>query len=202
MKYGKVTLGQVEAIINKLGGMEGVRRLLADELTVVEIKKQAFAIWKTIQLGTGLNTADAFRGALNSGGLLIGSWADDLLSRPAFKKSVATRKTECDLVVVSVADLGFKNGATREQIYNRAQELGLELCPAEVGPQLRLQYKDQPAGEWLLIGMEPITVSDGELSVFDVGRDDDGHLWLNGSFGLPGFFGSGDDRWVFVRPRK
>ncbi len=29
MKYGELTLGQIEAIVNKLGGMDGVRRLLS-----------------------------------------------------------------------------------------------------------------------------------------------------------------------------
>lgn len=34
MKYGKLTLGQIEAIVNKLGGEEGVDLLLADELVI------------------------------------------------------------------------------------------------------------------------------------------------------------------------
>lgn len=36
MKYGELTLGQVEAIANKLGGMNGIDRFLAGELVVVE----------------------------------------------------------------------------------------------------------------------------------------------------------------------
>ncbi|MEK7642999.1 MAG: hypothetical protein AAB372_00920 [Patescibacteria group bacterium] len=37
MKYGELDLGQVEAIVNKLGGMEGVHRLLSGraEVTIV-----------------------------------------------------------------------------------------------------------------------------------------------------------------------
>lgn len=38
MKYGELNLGQVEAVVNKLGGMDGVRRLLANELVVTEQK--------------------------------------------------------------------------------------------------------------------------------------------------------------------
>ncbi len=34
MKYGKLTFGQMEAIVNKLGGMEGVQLLLQGELIV------------------------------------------------------------------------------------------------------------------------------------------------------------------------
>ena len=34
MKYGELTLGQVEAIVNKLGGMDRVYELLRDNLTV------------------------------------------------------------------------------------------------------------------------------------------------------------------------
>lgn len=39
MKYGNLTLGQVEAIANKLGGEEGVKRFLAGELVVKEVEK-------------------------------------------------------------------------------------------------------------------------------------------------------------------
>ena len=38
MKYGKLTLGQVEAVVNKLGGMEGVKRFLSGE-TVIQVAK-------------------------------------------------------------------------------------------------------------------------------------------------------------------
>ena len=151
MKYGNVTMGQVEAVINKLGGEDGMKRFLSGELVVKEIERK-FNVWKTINLGTGLKTTDDFRKALKGRGFNIGNWADDILGKPAF--TAAAEATEVDLVKVTVAELGFKKGARRDQIYERAKELGLELCAPEVGPQLRLQYQDQPNGEWLLIGME------------------------------------------------
>ena len=60
--------------------------------------------------------------------------------------------------------LGFPNGATLKEIYAKAKDLGLELCPAEVGPLLRLNYPDQPNGEYLRIAMETINDSDGRAS--------------------------------------
>ena len=34
MKYGNLNLGQIEVIVNKLGGMENVERLLRDEVII------------------------------------------------------------------------------------------------------------------------------------------------------------------------
>jgi len=158
-----------------------------------------FEIWKTIKLGTGLKTADDFRKAIKNGGMKISNWADDILGKSGF--TVITGETEVDLIKVTVAELGFKEGARRDQIYERAKELGLELCPPEVGPQLRMQYRDQPNGEWILIGMEPIRDSDGVLFVFDVVRSGSG-LWLYGHYDYPGCVWHADGQWVFVRSRK
>ncbi len=109
----------------------------------------------------------------------------------------AAKEIEIDLVVATVAELGFENGAKRSEIYTRAKELGLELCPPEVGPQLRLQYRDQPMNERLLIGMELIADSDGNFRMFNVEHDDGGR-WLDGRHGHPDHFWRGDDRWVFL----
>lgn len=158
-----------------------------------------FSVWKTVTLGTGLLTADPFRQAITQVRNRISDWADRTLGRPAF--TVATQEIELDLVNVSALELGFTQSTTRREIYARAIERGLELCPAEVGPQLRLQYQDQPLHEWLLVGMEPIADAVGFLNVFYVGHYEDG-LWLCRHSGHPDSVCSPDTRWVFVRPRK
>ena len=158
------------------------------------------AAQRYIKLGTGQKDADGFRKALKTAKCGIGDWANDIIGKPAF--TVATEEIEVDLVIVTVEELGFKDGAKRSDIYKRAIELGLQLCPNEVGPQLRLQYMDQPKGQWLLIGMEPITDSDGNLRVFGVERNDVGKLWLYANYGSPVYVWDGSHRWVFLRPRK
>jgi len=196
MKYNNWTLGQIEAVFNKLGGDEGVRLFLAGELMVKPVDRN-WSTWKTIRLGTnGLKTADDFRKSLKDNGFSIGDHANDILGKPAF--TVAAEEIELDLVVASVAEIGFKDGATREQIYARAKEHGLDLCPAEVGPQLRLQYKDQPNGEWLIVAMEPIAGSVGYLQLFYVERDDSA-LWLYSFSDRPVHVWGSDARFVFSR---
>ena len=196
MKYNELNLGQIEALVNKLGGMDGVQRFLSGEL-IVSTAVKVWKTWRTLKLGTGLKTAADFRKALKTADCNIGEWGNNILGQPAF--TVADKETEVELVIASGTDLGFKGSATRADIYKRAQELGLDLCPNEVGPQLRLQYTDQPNGEWLLIAMEPITGSDGDLVVFRVSRDDDGEQWLLGRYGRPDIVWLAGNRWVFLR---
>ncbi len=155
----------------------------------------SFPAWKTIKLGIH-KSADEYRKAIKANGFKIGDWANDILGKSAF--TVSSDEIEVELVRMTVAELGFKSGATRKNIYERALELGLKLCPNEVGPALRLQYKDQPMNEWLLIAMEPITDSDGGLSVFEAERRSGG-LWLYGTSALPDFFWNADSQWVFLR---
>ena len=153
-------------------------------------------IFKTINLGTGLKTADDFRKSLWDSGNKVSSEANGILGNSAF--TVAVKKIKIDLAIKSVDELGFKDGATRQKIYGRANELGLDLCPAEVGPQLRLQYKDQPEEEHLIVAMNPIADSDGALELFLVERDDSG-LWLDSYYDFPGYIWYAAIRCVFAR---
>jgi hypothetical protein len=110
--------------------------------------------WKTIKLGVH-KTAGEYLQALKRVRYHISDWVNDILGEAEF--TCATKETDVDLVVLSVAELGFKDGAKHSEICVRALKMGLLLCPVEVGPALRLTYKDQPRGEWLIIAMNPIS---------------------------------------------
>ncbi|MFA6552749.1 MAG: hypothetical protein WCT19_04615 [Candidatus Paceibacterota bacterium] len=133
-----------------------------------------FPIYKSIKLGTGLYTPSHFREALEIAGCKNSEWSTLTMDQNEFH--ILSQKLEIDLVNVSPEDLGLlprgENDPLRNRhIYEKGLELGLELCPAEVGPQLRLQYLDQPEGELLLIAMKPIYVcSRGRYRAFVVGK--------------------------------
>ena len=128
----------------------------------------------------------------------ISDYAQDMLKSKDFaylKKSEGVQ-----LIRISVADLGFDRGATTDQVYGRAQSLGLELCPAEVGPHYRLKYIDQPLNEWFWIAMKQITDRNGNPGVFNLERNEDG-LWLNNNWAKPENRWNSDYKFVF-RLRK
>ncbi len=198
MKYAKLDLGTIEAVINKLGGMEGVERFLRDEL-VVKMPERVWKTWMTVKLGT-LKNVEEIRQALKAGENNIGDWANDILGKPAF--TVSETEQDVELVNISVEELGFKQGACYADICKRASELGLDLCPAEVGPQLRLQYKDQPKGTYVVVAMNAIIASDGDLIVFGVGSYDGSDQYLDADFGYAGYVWVAHSRFVFLRRKS
>jgi len=118
-------------------------------------------VWRTVKLGIGLRTQD-FVHAIEQAGCPLGFRMKNILSKPVFESS--NKEIELNLVRVSANDLGFKDDGRqsnnpnikRVDIYKRALEFDLQLCPPEVGLQLRLQYDDQPPKEKLWVAMNPI----------------------------------------------
>ena len=169
-------------------------------------------IWKTITVG-GSKGVNAIRAAIEAApcSIWFSEEADEILGRPAFPFIKAP--VELDLVVLSVSELGFGNPASSDDaelgasvqvslhdIYVRAISLGFELCPAEVGPALRLDYLDQPLGEFLHIAMKPVARYTGELVNFVVGGGGLGLLLVGGN-GDPDVIQPGVVSFVFVRPK-
>lgn len=155
-----------------------------------------FPTWKTISIGNFTNVQEIKKALLDSG-FRIGSWADDVLKSSNFTLSTIERKI--DLVRITPKDLGFSNGAYRKDIYKRALEVGLKLCPLEVGPQLRLQYLDQPKLESLQIGMEPQVDSEGHESEFRVVYGGDNFIWLVGDHKHPNDFWAPEEYFIFMK---
>jgi len=130
----------------------------------LDLSTQApFRTWRTTTIGSykGVNT---YRDALDAAKIKIGDAADEILGRPAFP--YAREKTVVELTVVSAAELGVESDeSSLSDVYERARQVGLNLCPAEVGPQLRLDYHNQPLGEALDIAMEPVATYSGDLTI-------------------------------------
>jgi len=154
-------------------------------------------VWKTISLGAHAGTRALFA-ALDAADVHIGDAAEEVLHRPAF--TVSKMKIDVQLVRMSIAELGLgADGAALPQVNARAARLGLEPCPPEVAPILRLVYRDQPLGYSLHIAMRPIVTYGGDLinlSLFNGGAG----LLLVGFDGRPDHVMPAETVFVFVRP--
>lgn len=154
-------------------------------------------IWRTITLGAHTGV-EAYRDALDAAGIKVGVSADEILGRPAFAYATMTREVE--LAIISVAELGLDaEVSSQSEVYARAQRIGLELCPAEVGPRLRLDYRDQPLGEALDVAMEPVATYSGEPTILALVNFGSG-LALIGSDGRSDAMVPRSRRFVFALP--
>lgn len=126
--------------------------------------------------------------ALRSRGVLLNAHAETLLAHGVFERHEPEMIT---VVVRSVGDLGRHAGATLPEVFAAARRHGLELCPPDTGPYLRLAMSSQANApdSVLSAGRSPagaIKVASERLSddvEFPTGlylRVVDGQQWLRG----------------------
>ena len=128
-------------------------------------------------------------------GYRISDYAKHMLNSKDFTTS--KKPEQIKTVRLKVRDLFSDNFLhTTDDIYKKAEEMGLELCPAEVGPQYRLQYTNQPMNEWFRIAMKQISDSDRDPHVFGLERTSDG-VWLHDGWAKPARKWDPDDEFVF-----
>lgn len=143
-----------------------------------------------LETDPSINSPEKAEEKLKEKNIYITDWAKDILHKTEFSE-----KGEIyELVQFTVEQLGFPNGATTDEIYTKAKEIGLSLCPAEVVPHLRLVYKGK---DWKRIAMNQIPDHDGDPHVFDL-RAAGAGLELGGSRARSGDGLFPDTRFVFL----
>jgi hypothetical protein len=161
---------------------------------------------RTVSVG-GLTKA-ALIHELKRNNISMNEYAESLFASDCF----TTSETRYPLTTVelTVRNLGFRAGATTPAIYARAGQLGLGLCPLELGPHLRLQYRDQPEGYWRKPS-RPSQAPFGSITIASQKPAADepangfylrrikGVLWLRGYCCGPEHVWDADDHFVFVR---
>jgi hypothetical protein len=156
-------------------------------------------VWKTITIGT-FPDSFALTGALEAEGCSIAGLAEEIFARPAF--TVSSAQTNVELFAVTAAELGFETDTvTLDAIYARARQLGFGLAAAEIAPQLRLQYLDQPMGEFLIIGMQPIKTWRGDPIILTVANGGAGLILLDQDGGADARV-SVTSRFLFMRSNE
>jgi hypothetical protein len=160
-------------------------------------------VWRTIKLGPEIKVVEDFYRKLQGVKVKIDGSARDIMDQPVFAESInrANPEEECDLVLLTTAQLtGKKVAVATDEVFVGAQRLGLQKCPAWMGPKLRSECLNRPHYGWIHVGMEPIISSDGK-SILSLEHDGSGP----GLYSNPGDYltlWGPRELWVFVRPRK
>ncbi len=102
--------------------------------------------------------------ALKENDVFLSNYGRDILYKTKFGKKSKTYK----LAQFTVEQLGFPKGATTDEIYAKAREIGLSLVPAEIGPQLALKNNRRVLK---FFAMEQVADRDGDLSIFSLDAD-------------------------------
>ncbi|MFA6042370.1 MAG: hypothetical protein WCV85_03290 [Patescibacteria group bacterium] len=151
----------------------------------------------TIEIG-GTTKEELLR-QLEEQGVIISDHAKAMLWGSDF--SVMEKSEAAHLICPTVQSLGFQRYTTIKEILKRAQELGLEPCAANVGPQYRLKYANQPMNESLYTGMKQIIGRRSYPDIFSLGRSEDG-LSLDGEWVADDDQFSPDSRFAFRLRKK
>jgi len=192
MKYSKLNLGQIEALVNKVGGLEGVIKILSGRVGIVRLKP-----WQTVQLGT-FQSESALRQALDDAGS-DGGYEDGSgkSSRVLNDIEISCPQT-VDLVIVGVEDLGLFDVHTMEEIYRIAKGMGLDYCPDETAAQVLLQckfnLKKATNGNRLQFAMNPNKRNGNGFRI----DEKDGKNYLNRYSNSLFYQRSGYEKFVFV----
>lgn len=167
-------------------------------------------ISRTVEVG-GLTKSQLIQ-KLQQSSILMNEYGERLLADDKF--STSDTKYSLQTVELTVRDLGFPDGANTTQVFKRASDLGLELCPLELGAYLRLEYLDQPEGNSgnplqrhqapsgsITIASEIITEEDDFPKGFYLRRIN-GVLWLRGYHADHLHVWNQDDHFIFCKQKR
>ena len=189
----------IEAVFNKLGGVEGARRFLCGELSVSEPtcswrEEDGVIYFSVTSDGT---TGEEWITRLESKGLRAGNYAKQVLRSPDFKPTNGMT-TE---VAVLKGILFEDNDRITKKIRAEADKRKLGKPEPELACLIREKFTDKEIKAmglmWIVAMHEPINDSDGGPGLLYADRDDDGR-WLYAYGGNPGLRWFRDDGFAFA----
>ncbi len=189
----------VEAVFDKLGGVDGARRFLRNEPIVFEParswhEKNGVIYFSITSDGT---TGEDWIGRLEKLGFRLSSYAKSVLRSSDFK---LTNGVTYEMAVLKGELFSDENRIT-SKIRAEANKRKLSKPNAEVACLIREKFTDkeiESMGLWWVIAMhEPIKDSDGYPFLLGASRDDDGQ-WLFTDWGGLDFGWFRDDGFAFV----
>jgi hypothetical protein len=187
MKYGDLNLGQIEAVVNKLGGMDGMNKFLRGELIVSEPtrswrEEKGVIYFSVTSDGT---TGEEWIARLESKGFLVGDYAKSVLRSKSFKPTTGITYE----IAVLKGEFFSDSDRITKTIRKEAKNRKFSTPSAEVACLIREKFSDKELEAmrlyWIVAMHEPIKDSDGDPLLLCALRNDYGS-WFCTDYGGPG----------------
>lgn len=174
-----LTVGQLNAIVKKLGGYEGALRFLRGELTVAEPErawrgKDGFITFTLTSDGT---TGSGWITRLESKGFRVSDYAQQLLTSPDFAPTTDVTYE----VTVLKGMLWHDSERITENIHIEAKRRGLAKPNPEIACLIRERFSDrdiEDMGFWWIVTMHELIGKPGDFPELLRAGHVDGGRWL------------------------
>ena len=192
----RLTLGQLNAIVKKLGGHDGALKFLRGETVVAEPKRtwRGVTYFSVTSDGT---TGEGWITRLEKKGFEVGNYAKSVLRSKDFKPTSGVTTEIAVLKGVLFED----NDRINTKIRAFAATRMLEAPNAEVTCLIREALFDEEIEAmgliWIVTMHEPIKDSDGDPCLLGADRDDGGS-WLGTCYDRPGYRWGRDGGFAFA----
>lgn len=182
MKYGDLSLGQIEALVNKLGGMDGVNKFLRGELIISEpernwCEKDGIIRFSVTSDGT---TGKEWFARLIGKQFRVSRSAQSVLCSESFKP---TNGITYEIAVLK-GELFSNNERIASKIRKDAKNRNLTMPNAEIACLIREKFSDKDLKDmglcWMIIMHKAIKDCDSSPVLLGVDRNGDG-FWLGAS---------------------
>ena len=191
MKYGDLSLGQIEAIVNKLGGMDKVNMFLRGELIISELTRSWTEKDGVIYLDDDLvsdgTTGEEWIARLESKGFRVSNYAKSVLRSESF---VLSNPGTIYRVAVLKGEIFSDNKRITKNIRKEAKKRSLSTPNTEIACLIREKFSDKELEAmdlyWIVTMHEAIKDSDGDPRLLFANRFYDGS-WLSTRCGVPDY---------------
>lgn len=163
-------------------------------LFIEAVKAQFGKFWREVVFGG--KSKKTLIGMVQAARMRISDCAYHVISKDAFTTSAKVIKLP--IVRVALRDW-FDHDPTTDEIFAEAKKRGYGKLPVELTLALRLDYKDQPDKEWLVVAHEPIIDSGGNPILLCLQSDGD-DLWVSVDSAVSSRCWNLSDEFLFLAP--
>lgn len=193
MKYNNLNLGQIEAIVNKIGGMDGVEKLLRDELIITEKKPKWTEKDGVIRFSvtSDYSSGEQWITRLQNKGFCVSNYIQTILQSTRFMR---TDSGTYEIAVLK-GEIFSDDERIITNIRKEAKKRNLRAPNADIACLIREKFSDKELEDmglyWIIAIHEPIKDSGYNPKLLgayrrcggslDSDHDNDCYKWCQGS---------------------